>query len=284
MKFSKLWYCLIQDYSRRGLARGSDKLIALAGLVQEAQEHTSLRCCAGIWLDMLHTELCWVVREDEQAASRAPTYRAPTWSWASIDGAVEPVLPYSGSNPQDKHEIRSEIDLLDVDVSVADDGQITSARIFLCGRLRSGRLTQIGGARGPTVFQIANDAPDSNSNAKGSGMIYLDPMPLEGGRLAPINKDGITPPTKNEATTTQEPQQPQSITYQLLHVTTRQWRHRDNDDNNNNNVALPIRTLYEVLALEPIKGREAEFVRVGAGEMNFDSWFKNQPLQRICIF
>lgn len=238
---------------------------------------------------MIHTELCWVVREDEQAASRASGYRAPTWSWASIDGAVEPVVPYSSSNTQAKHEIRSEIELLDVDVSVANDGQITSAPMFLCGRLRSGRLTRIGGARAPTVFKITNDAPDNNSTAaKGSGKIYLDPMPpLEGGRPAPINKneDGIKPPTEKESTTL-ELQQSQSLTYQLLHVTTRQWRHPDNDDddNNKNATAPPTRTLYEVLALEPIKGSEAGFIRVGAGEMTFDSWFEKQPLQRICIF
>lgn len=279
LKFSHLWYCLIEDYSRRGLTQGSDKLIALAGLVQEAQEHINLRYCVGIWLDMVHTELSWVVREDEQAASRATTYRAPTWSWASIDGAVVPVASYRGSNTHVKHEIRSEIDLLDSSVKVTNDGRIASAHIHLCGRLRPQRLSLIGGARAPTVFRFVDDAPGSSSNPKGSGEIWLDPRPLDGS-LAPTKEDSIAP-SKDDEATLQEYQQPSSVTYQLLHVCTRQWHDRDRGDDN---TAPNIRTLYEVLALEPIKGREAEFVRVGAGAITLDSWFEEQPIQRIKIF
>lgn len=277
--------------------------------MHEAQEHTSLRYCAGIWLDMIHTELCWVVREDEQAPSRAPTYRAPTWSWASIDGAVVPVVSYSGWGTQAKHEIRSEIDLVGVDVRFADNGQITSAPVFLNGRLRPARLTRIGGARAPSVFRIVNDDPDpdsnlnSNSKAKGSGTIYLDPPPLDEDKhdkLAPImnkNNDGISPSplpspaeAKNKAKTSQElfPEQQhqqshQSITYQLLHVSTRRLPFRDQYDDTG---TPKTHTLYEVLALEPIKGREDEskYVRVGAGEMRFDNWFEGVTLRRICIF
>lgn len=195
-----------------------------------------------------------------------------------MDGAVGPVVSYSGSDTKAKHEIRSEIDLLDTDASVSNDGQMTSASIFLSGRLRSARLTQIGGARSPRVFKIANDAPHSKSPIKGSGTISLDTMPFESDGLAAISEANV--PLNSEAAT-QELQQPHSITYQLLHVTTRQWRYHDND---NDNKDPRIRTLYEVLALEPIKGRESEFVRVGAGEISFDSWFEEQPVQRIRIF
>lgn len=283
LKFSNLWYCLIEDYSRRGLTRGSDKLIALAGLVQEAIEHANfLRYCAGVWLDIIHTGLCWVVREDEPTASRAAIYRAPTWSWASIDGAVVPVVSYSGWGTQAKHEIRSEVELLSVDMSLAEDGQITSAPIFLRGRLRSARLTQIGGARAPSAFRVANDATDGNSNAKGNGQIYLDPTPLEGENILPVNKDGITSSTENQGATQKfEDHQQHSVTYQLLHVATRK---RPFQDNSRKDATTKTLTFNEVLALEPIQGRDGEFVRVGAGEMTFDSWFEKQPIQQIRIF
>ena len=267
---------------------------------------------------MIHTELCWVVREDEQAASRAAIYRAPTWSWASIDGAVVPVVSYSGRGTQAKHEIRSEIDLVNVDISLADNGLMLSAPIFLYGRLRPARLTRIGGARAPSVFRIANDDAncESNSKAKGSGTIYLDPRPLEGegSEHALINNNddgGISPPppppqtTENNKSTThkyqeqqQQQQQQQSITYQLLHISTRKWRIPNNNNNNNNDdndhpTPKTHTLLYEVLALEPIKDHRSgeagnfgeEYVRVGAGEITFENWFEGDlPLRRICIF
>lgn len=170
MSFSYLWYCLIQDYSRRGLTQGSDKLIALSGLVKEAQEQTGLRYCAGIWLEMIHAELCWVLREGE-SGSIAPTYRAPTWSWASIDGPVIPVFSntYAGSQ---KHEICSEIELVNYDSSIADDGQLTSAQILLSGHLRPGRLTPVVSTR--KVCQVANSVKFGSLDARGKGEVWLD--------------------------------------------------------------------------------------------------------------
>lgn len=260
LDFSHLWCCLIEDYSRRGLAKGSDKLIALCGLVQEAQEQTGLRYCAGIWLDMIHTELCWVVREDE-SGSRAPTYRAPTWSWASIDGAVAPIASYSNLMTNEKHKIRSEIELVDSDTTVADDGQLTSAHVVLFGRLRPGLLTAIGGSRAETAFKIAKSVGNG-------GEVLLDrPVRLPKG---PKIMDSIL--RKEDV----GKEKHQSMPYQMLHVSTRQW----SDDK----PAHKTRTYYEVLALEEIEGRVDEFVRVGAGVISIDSWFDNHPMRRIKIF
>src|SRR5271169_1627424 len=44
------------------------------------------RYYAGIWEQYLHEQLCW--RANGEHCTRPSTHRAPTWSWASLDGGV----------------------------------------------------------------------------------------------------------------------------------------------------------------------------------------------------
>lgn len=264
MKFSTLWYCLIEDYSRRGLTRGSDKLIALSGLAQQAQEQTGLQYCAGIWLDTIHTNLCWVVREEE-LGSRTPDYRAPTWSWASMDTAVVPIASYSGFGANAKHKIRSEIELINSDLSFAKNGQLSSAEIVLNGRLRSAVLIAVGGARAETVFKITENVQSRGSGAVKWSEILLD-RPLRQSKSQEFMID-----TMCLGEVVQEIQP--SMQYQILHVSTRQWSD-----------SRAIDTCCEILVVEQIEGRDGEYVRVGAGYLNTDSWFDDLPLRWIKIF
>ena len=45
--FNKLWYKLLTDYSRRGITKETDKIIARMGMIGEVQEKTAMRHCAG---------------------------------------------------------------------------------------------------------------------------------------------------------------------------------------------------------------------------------------------
>ena len=271
MSFSYLWYCLIQDYSRRGLTKSSDKLIALSGLVQEVQEQTDLRYCVGIWLEMIHTELCWVIMEGE-SGSIAPTYRAPTWSWASIDGAVVPVISYTSMGSK-THQIRSEIELFHHNLSIGDDGQLTSAQIMLSGNLRPGRLTVASSTR--KVFRIATSMKFGSLDAKGIGEVWLD------GPFRP--QKGFEPTTDDSLRMTEDVAQEgeqQSILYQFLHVSSRRWSDYDSFAK-----MMKNSTICEILVLEEIEGRVGEFVRAGAGFIRFNSWLEGKgPVRQITIF
>ena len=95
------WMRLVERYSQRKLSRGSDKLIAISGLVQMvgAMIHNSNPAArvrealplssiylAGIFLTGFPRHLLW---DAEGLSERPPRherpYRAPTWSWASTD-------------------------------------------------------------------------------------------------------------------------------------------------------------------------------------------------------
>jgi hypothetical protein len=84
----KGWTRLVEDYSQRHLARQRDKLPALSGIAQLYQEKHKDKYLAGLWLSHLLEHLCWCVPNGAIESSRPSIYRAPTWSWASIDGKV----------------------------------------------------------------------------------------------------------------------------------------------------------------------------------------------------
>lgn len=86
------WIRTIQYYTARKLTNYQDKLPALSGLAQIYHQVTGDVYLAGLWKASLPHSLCWYHcsgQEGFQTAagiSRRPQeYRAPSWSWASID-------------------------------------------------------------------------------------------------------------------------------------------------------------------------------------------------------
>ena len=80
------------DYTSRYLTLEKDKLAAIAGVASVIQSKTGMQYVAGMWNSRFSIEydLCWRVsgRADKKPPFRPSIYRAPTWSWASVEGAV----------------------------------------------------------------------------------------------------------------------------------------------------------------------------------------------------
>lgn len=93
------WDTACQDYSRRKLTYQTDKLPALSGIAR----HFGSRCqddtyIAGFWLSQLPRALFWNVptRGRPEARPLPNESGAPSWSWMSCVGPVEPsVVDYS---------------------------------------------------------------------------------------------------------------------------------------------------------------------------------------------
>ncbi|KAI1428243.1 heterokaryon incompatibility protein-domain-containing protein [Xylaria sp. FL1777] len=82
------WHRVVEEYTRLMLTVKSDKLPALSGIAQDIRKHRQeARYLAGLWSDFLYVDLLWIPAVTVRAP--VPVYRAPSWSWASID---EPVL------------------------------------------------------------------------------------------------------------------------------------------------------------------------------------------------
>ena len=80
------WCLLVEDYTKRTLTQPHDKLYALAGLAENMTRRTGKRYCAGIWAENLHLHMLWYSAEGQML--RPPAQRAPSWSWAALDGPV----------------------------------------------------------------------------------------------------------------------------------------------------------------------------------------------------
>jgi hypothetical protein len=84
--FHQRWFELVRLYSNGKLTRSSDKLIAMAGIARAVQQARGLNYLGGLWKEYLLLNLLWYVEYPEN--SRPKVYRAPSWSWASIDGQI----------------------------------------------------------------------------------------------------------------------------------------------------------------------------------------------------
>ncbi|KAM3087016.1 hypothetical protein ACMFMG_001125 [Clarireedia jacksonii] len=84
-KFENLWRQIVQLYSAGNLTFGKDKLPALSGIAKLGHSETGDQYLAGLWRKQVEEQLCWYIC---CKASRRPAWRAPTWSWASVDGQV----------------------------------------------------------------------------------------------------------------------------------------------------------------------------------------------------
>ncbi|KAI8948878.1 heterokaryon incompatibility protein-domain-containing protein [Xylaria longipes] len=88
------WHRLVEMYSMRKLTLRDDKLPALSGLAAYFSRQLSVKSCAmdlsnqylaGLWSNDIIGELCWECRG---GGIRPAEYRAPSWSWASLDGRI----------------------------------------------------------------------------------------------------------------------------------------------------------------------------------------------------
>ena len=94
-----IWYDIVEHYTKCELSYKSDMLPALSGVATQYQKLTGDRYFAGLWKSDLARGLLWRTPHLSpyqlsvntgkargcRGSSRPASYRAPTWSWASID-------------------------------------------------------------------------------------------------------------------------------------------------------------------------------------------------------
>ena len=100
--FLEAWLETVHVYSSCHLTEESDKLVALSGVATYFQPFVGGEYLAGLWRNSLLRELLWCTEDDEgRSLGRRPAaYRAPSWSWASVEGPVK--YPFSNVlSPQD---------------------------------------------------------------------------------------------------------------------------------------------------------------------------------------
>jgi hypothetical protein len=97
------WLGLVENYSKRKLTYSQDKLTALAGMARILAAKSNDRYRAGLWERHLIEDLSWRAYPHEEILdkgqgtkgeeygemTRVEDYRAPSWSWAYLDGPIK---------------------------------------------------------------------------------------------------------------------------------------------------------------------------------------------------
>jgi hypothetical protein len=132
------WRRVIDKYTLCELTRAEDKLVAVSGLAQRVAAITNDIYLAGLWARHLEVQLMWVVQDPPTAKFPVPVlpessnYRAPSWSWASVDGHV------LMKTPEPDEDILTLVEIVSADVkAITEDrtGQVQSGFITVTGVL-----------------------------------------------------------------------------------------------------------------------------------------------------
>ncbi|KAK0612000.1 heterokaryon incompatibility protein-domain-containing protein [Immersiella caudata] len=96
-----MWYRMVRLYSARSLTFDSDKLPAISAIARIISDKTGSKYLAGVFQNDMNG-LAWSygkneTRYDTQPASSPLPPARPTWSWASVDGAVR--YPFHHQSP-----------------------------------------------------------------------------------------------------------------------------------------------------------------------------------------
>lgn len=86
--FSGTWSIVVQLYTQANLTFGSDKLVAISGIARIAQKENNDNYLAGMWRNEMEAQLCWHLEGSGTRPAPTEPCRAPSWSWASIDGEI----------------------------------------------------------------------------------------------------------------------------------------------------------------------------------------------------
>ena len=138
-----LWDDLVEKYSTCGITFFSDKMVALSGPASHFQQLVGGdQYVAGMWRSRLLSRLLWL-SDKYRRAFRPVTYRAPSWSSASLEGSVSYI------NTRIKEDVASAkqefpmCEVVDVNVTPLD-------RDYPTGPLKGGYLR----LRGP-ILEVA---------------------------------------------------------------------------------------------------------------------------------
>jgi hypothetical protein len=143
------WFEAVHYYSQGKLTKASNKLAALSGVAERVQETTKLEYLAGLWKENLPLDLLWyVIRPYGRGITnyeRPSEYRAPTWSWASVDGEIRTLngsynlTSYENDDRMDNLEPAFEVVNVQVTTSELDPaktGRVLAASLAIHGTLR----------------------------------------------------------------------------------------------------------------------------------------------------
>lgn len=133
--FLRSWQKIIMNYMNCGLTFASDKMVALSGVADEFRILSNKTYVAGLFDNGFLTEqLMWQriggQQMSGQPATRSSVYRAPSWSWLSLDARISCPVTFESS----------QIEILQVKIELINErnptGPVKQGIISVRGQLK----------------------------------------------------------------------------------------------------------------------------------------------------
>ena len=148
------WHQQIMEYSKRRLSFAADKLPAISAVASHISGITGSRYIAGMWKDNLIQDMCWERHMFESLKwENTDEWRAPTFSWASVQGNVF----YNDDSPAGKGTYLTEV--LETGTTLGGTpvfGQVTDGFVIVRGPLIPAKLSTHPPYDGSSLFDYNN--------------------------------------------------------------------------------------------------------------------------------
>ena len=165
------WKKIVLAFMACGFTYPSDKVVAFSGIAEEFGSRSDDIYLAGLWKTCFFNEqLLWYVNAKKQVngqpCARPLIYRAPSWSWLSIDGRINFNITFQPSL----------IEVLEANVILADNnnptGEVRHGVVSLCALLKYAKF-RAAADQGKT-FELH----DEDNNRKGSVALSFDEVAI----------------------------------------------------------------------------------------------------------
>lgn len=130
-RLSLAWHNLVMLYSTKDMTFEEDKLVAISGLAELFAAQMGTSYFAGLWKSTLLKDLLWEVDAEKSVTKRPLKYRAPSWSWASVECPVKYLPGWIKSNQVTVINVKIQT------VSQSQFGRVSGGYLQFQGRLFS---------------------------------------------------------------------------------------------------------------------------------------------------
>ncbi|KAJ1330822.1 HET domain-containing protein [Microdochium nivale] len=179
---ASMWSDMVEAYTSCALTVAGDKLIALSGIAQHLEAVFQDEYIAGMWRSRLAEDLGWR-RNPRSPGTRPARFRAPTWSWACIDGMI--MMP--SSRPEFTYATVENVWLKHATDGVTT-GNLTGGHIEVTGRLRRLEVTELVGTGWETQDGLSLNPVELDAEKQDTAE-RLPTRPVFGMALSRLNAD-----------------------------------------------------------------------------------------------
>lgn len=203
------WQTMVEHFTWLQLSFERDRLPALSGLAHQTQRLLKSAYLAGLWKDYLAADLMWYAYPANHLD--APRYytqkprewRAPSWSWASVDGPVRFLKDgrNAGTGKNTGREFRLCLEIVSAETtpsSLDPMGTVAAGQVVVVGSSRPGLLRHLEAGMGDksrhyTCEQLKSDTFRIQSHFTVDGEeAHVDYDLIEHGLMKPNSELSIT--------------------------------------------------------------------------------------------